>query len=63
MIKYCTVGNWAVSGKCARLAGYELHVHDVINRHIGETKMFNTVEEADAYCLAKGYIREYRREQ
>ncbi len=62
MIRYCTVGNWAVSQTSGDgIKGVILNVHDVTSRPmiVREKRPFATHEEADAYCLDKGYIRIY----
>lgn len=63
MTQYCTVGNWAVSQTSGDgIDGVILNVHDttVVPLTMTERKPFLTKEEAQAYCLAKGYIREWK---
>lgn len=65
MIRYCTVGKYAVSTTSGTgIDGVILNVHisgTFPLRHCeGHGKRFANVDDADAYCLAKGYIREYR---
>lgn len=63
--QYCTVDGFGVS----MLSGYgikgiELNVYaspvTFPTTYFEKAKPFETVDLADAYCLEKGYIREYK---
>ncbi len=65
-MNYCTAKDYAVSitsGTGIEGVILNVHISGKFFEHVeGNGLKFISNEEADAYCLEKGYIQEYKRE-